>query len=306
MKLNVVFAALEVWRGHANDRHQPNERARSSRAERNRCKAALRKNGNHINCETTVISFTTDNAGLFTRSEVWFYDCEAVKESGYTVFIAAKNKPRGRVYLLHAQQSNCIDLSKSAGELEQAVHKTIRYDVRMGEKHGFICEYHTNPSASKCDELLLGYNAFSRFTGLTPMSRNWLLAAVAQNGICFSQVRDSTQLIASHIYVHDKERALLAHSFHNLNFTDNKLRGYANKLLHWRDILYFKERGLEGYNWGGVNPALKGISDLKSRFGGEGMEHYSYIKANPLVYFAVSCRKSVSRNRTNSGDPVAS
>jgi len=62
--------------------------------------------------------------------------------------------------------------------------------------------------------------------------------------------------------------------------------GRSNRLLHWEDILYFKDAGLRWYDFGGWygGPETTGtyaeqllINQFKESFGGEKKREYSFI-----------------------------
>lgn len=61
--------------------------------------------------------------------------------------------------------------------------------------------------------------------------------------------------------------------------------GRANKYLHWQDILYFKEKGMKSYDWGGCGEeeAVANISSFKRKFGGKEMIVYDGITANNRI-----------------------
>jgi lipid II:glycine glycyltransferase (peptidoglycan interpeptide bridge formation enzyme) len=57
--------------------------------------------------------------------------------------------------------------------------------------------------------------------------------------------------------------------------------GRANRLLHWEDILYFKQEGLSYYDFGGwssdtTNLERQKINAFKESFGGVIIPQYSY------------------------------
>lgn len=91
---------------------------------------------------------------------------------------------------------------------------------------------------------------------------------------------------AYHLYVWDQEDCLLVYtvSDHLKEEVSSILAGMANRLLHYKDILWFKEKGLLYYDWGNVtdfnNP--NGIDRFKMAFGGRHMKVYSYLIGNTL------------------------
>ena len=90
--------------------------------------------------------------------------------------------------------------------------------------------------------------------------------------------------IATHFYIFDDKRVRLLYSYHNIEFLDDTLRSYANKFLHWEDILFFKSKNFLFYDFGGINmDNHPGISKFKLAFGGILVDNYSYERALPGV-----------------------
>jgi lipid II:glycine glycyltransferase (peptidoglycan interpeptide bridge formation enzyme) len=80
-----------------------------------------------------------------------------------------------------------------------------------------------------------------------------------------------------HAYVTSGTTARLQHSgsyFRNKENDYRALVGRANRWLHWRTMLRFKEMGMERYDWGGLFedesvPERAGINNFKRSFGGQ-------------------------------------
>lgn len=85
-------------------------------------------------------------------------------------------------------------------------------------------------------------------------------------------------LLAAHSYLADTEAGitrLMQSASARLNpAADKQLTGRANKLLHYFDMLHFKEKGFKIYDFGGYamntdDKGLQGINHFKLSFGGE-------------------------------------
>lgn len=86
-----------------------------------------------------------------------------------------------------------------------------------------------------------------------------------------------------HTYIYDNERTRLWHSaslYRNMEDEgDNrKIVGIANRYLHYADMLYFKEKGLKIYDWGGAGRGedVLNITKFKESFGGTPETNYEY------------------------------
>jgi hypothetical protein len=78
-----------------------------------------------------------------------------------------------------------------------------------------------------------------------------------------------------HFYLLDREsgRVRLLWSARALQEAETRANiARLNKLLHWEDLLYFRnELKMLTFDWGGIaltNDALRGVDDFKRRFGG--------------------------------------
>lgn len=241
-----------------------------------------------------MLIFTTHNFFSFTRKEIWFYAGEEFEEGLYNVFSSAKHSYRSS-YLFHEKyNTSVLDLSKSETELYNNIHSTFRYDIRNAEKKRISTQLYFNPDKKDCLKLINNYNLFAHKKGLQKMNFKWVMALQKKGNICFSKVFLNHTEIATHVYIFDKETISLSSSFHNIEFKDDKLRSASNKLLHWKDILSFKEKGFKYYDFGGINPQkLPGVSKFKTSFGGQTIESFRFIKTNVFIYTIITILKNL-------------
>ncbi len=236
-----------------------------------------------------MLEFTTHNYPFFSRKEIWFYDGEEIEKGTYTVFSAAKktfDTPQGAY---EKYETSIIDLLQSEGDLFSRIHPTFRYDIRAAKKQGVNTILYFNPTKDDCVRLIAAYNLFALDKNLPKKKPEWAVALQKNGNICFSKAKINETEIATHIYIFDTETISLASSFHNVSFKDDKIRGEANKLLHWNDILAFKEKGLKQYDFGGLNSRnLPGVSKFKSNFGGKTHENFRFIKTTRFILKIVS------------------
>ena len=74
----------------------------------------------------------------------------------------------------------------------------------------------------------------------------------------------------------------------------------ANELLHWKDITYFKGRGLFSYDWGGLTSPEdpNGIDRFKLGFGCKKIEYYNIVKPITIKAMLVGEIKSLIAKRS--------
>jgi len=93
------------------------------------------------------------------------------------------------------------------------------------------------------------------------------------------------KIMAAHAYLCDVEagrvRLLLSSSIRLTEQIDANLIGRANKFLHFRDMLHFKERGYCIYDFGGfayntTDKQRQGINTFKQSFGGKIVKDTDY------------------------------
>jgi lipid II:glycine glycyltransferase (peptidoglycan interpeptide bridge formation enzyme) len=96
------------------------------------------------------------------------------------------------------------------------------------------------------------------------------------------------QIDVLHFHLLDREcrRARLLWSARALDSNVRNRTVRLNKLLHWKELLYFKnELGMLTYDWGGValtNEALRGVDEFKRGFGGTLVTEWDVAWRSPL------------------------
>jgi Acetyltransferase (GNAT) domain len=126
------------------------------------------------------------------------------------------------------------------------------------------------------------YDAFARQKALWPADRHWLARAAAEGQLVLSSASRGDERLVWHAHLRSGRTVRLAYSascFRGMDSDYRSLVGRANRWLHWRDILYFREAGLERYDWGGIfadesTPERAGINRFKGMFGGQPTVHY--------------------------------
>ena len=176
-----------------------------------------------------------------------------------------------------------------ARELDAAFDGGCRYEIRRAEaKDGLQAQLIAEPQA-RLEEFRAFFDAFAREKGIEPADPGWLRAACRAGQLVLSTAcRDGVALVW-HAYVVQGSAARLQHSasrFRGQETGHRALVGRANRWLHWQDMRWLKERGVERYDWGGLfadesTPERAGINAFKRAFGGR--EERSYDCTLPVT-----------------------
>jgi hypothetical protein len=213
-----------------------------------------------------------------------------------------------------------IDLSKNDKELLSLLRKNTRYEInRAREKDNIKCvtffEKNEN-DREKISKYMDFYNVFALSKNRSSIKFSDLKQFYDNRTICIryaAKEDDESEILTMHAYIVSDNTARLHQSsslFRNSGDSEYKnLVARANRLLHWDDILYFKNIGLAVYDLGGWygGQTLKEqllINQFKESFGGEKKREYSYIvpastrgKIAILAHSAFKHLKSALRNR---------
>jgi len=197
------------------------------------------------------------------------------------------------------------DLTISEEEMLAAVNRSVRYQFRRSQKDNVEIRFYTRMDIEKAPELLSAFaDIYGRMYQSKGSDTRLNISAVNKyletDGIVFSAVWHEGEMLVFHSYICNDTDARLLHSASCFReeTADQSMIGRANKRLHWEDILYFKDKGLQRYDWGGIsdfeNP--NGIDEFKLRFGGDKITYYNVFAGNTLLgKLAVTAMKTMKR-----------
>lgn len=205
-------------------------------------------------------------------SEIWFAKkikpADLFKLSGYMHTQAVKP---GMALL--AQPSYTVEnsLTATTETIFAGYSKTVQTEIKQAQKKNIECRF-TNNIAQFVDF----YNDFAKDRNIDLTSGRRLNEM--QPYLQISMAFQDGVLLAAHSYLADDEAGiarLMQSASARLNpAADKQLAGRANKLLHYFDMLQFKEKGFVTYDFGGYamdteDKGLQGINTFKRSFGGE-------------------------------------
>ena len=142
---------------------------------------------------------------------------------------------------------------------------------------------------TRLEEFREFFDAFARQKSHEPCDRQWLRAACDARQLVLTLASREGEALVWHAYLIAGQAAWLQYSgscFRDKETDYRALVGRANRWLHWRDILQFKELGMLRYDWGGLfedesAPERAGINAFKRSFAGR-LEH-SYDCTVPVT-----------------------
>ena len=189
-----------------------------------------------------------------------------------------------------------LDLTQDNETIYANFRNTVKQEIRKSEKEGVECNFRQDLK----DEFIPFYNEFAKAKGIYPTSHK-RIEELGDN-IKMSYAFYNGEMIVAHSYLVDKEVGI-ARLYHSgsrrLDETvDRNIIGRANKLLTYKDILFFKEEGYKILDFGGYventeDKSMKGINEFKLSFGGQVVECLNY--SSPLYYIMKAVADKIDR-----------
>ena len=191
-----------------------------------------------------------------------------------------------------------VDLTQDEGALFAQLRKNTRYEVRRAEnKDGVVASSCCAPSEQDLAAFGRFYDSFAEAKNLPRCNLPKLAAQRDHDALWLtSAASPDGDVLCYHAYLVDPPRCRLLHSASHFRAsedpTSRSLIGRANRYLHWKDILLFKQHGFFIYDLGGLStnendPKLKNINEFKRGFGGaEVVEYNSLAPRTPLGWLA--------------------
>ena len=213
--------------------------------------------------------------------ELW-YDEELPRNPGVDIVLyrqreAPITKARATPFL-----SMVTDLAVDEDAIVERFGKDCRYKIRRAEtKDGLDMELITDPEA-RLEEFRAFFDAFAKQKSYWPCDQKWLRAACDAGQLVLTSASRKGEALVWHAYLVSGKAAWLQYTGSCFRDKDNEQRaliGRANRWLHWKEMLRFKEMGIERYDWGGLFedesvPGNAGINRFKRDFGGRQVRTY--------------------------------
>ena len=213
--------------------------------------------------------------------EIW-YDEELPRDPGVDIVLYRQRKSPIADAKATPFLSLVTDLSVTHEAITQGFGRDCRYKIRRAEtKDRLQLEFITDP-AGRLDEFRAFFDACARQKSFWPADHHWLLAACKARQLVLASASRNGEALAWHAYLTCGQAAWLQYTgscFRNRENDYRALVGRANRWLHWKAIMRFKEMGIKRYDWGGLfeDESIAenaGINKFKKDFGGEQVRTY--------------------------------
>ena len=174
------------------------------------------------------------------------------------------------------------DLTASDDELMGRFGANNREKLRRAERRDELTFEMLEDPRDKLADFVACYDAFAAQTGLRRADARWLLAACTARQLKLARVTRHGETLAWNAYLVsgcDVWFHAGVSRFRDVPAEQRAVFARANRWLHWRSMLWFRERGSTRYDWGGLfereeTPEQAGINRFKREFGGREVHSY--------------------------------
>jgi hypothetical protein len=227
---------------------------------------------------------------LLTIAEIWYNEKEEYNHKIDLIKYNYIKNPHPNAIQKKTAATPLIDLTMDEDEIFNRIRKSAKYHIkRASDRDEIVTE--TFFSIGECNNNKISqyieyFNQYARTKNKKLLDKREFYPYLQYKTFCIRWAKDNeNKILAMHSYVVSDNRARLYQScshFRESNDTaiTNKI-ARANRLLHWDDILFFKEIGLSLYDLGGwhlgSDKERLAINYFKEAFGGFINTEYSYI-----------------------------
>lgn len=234
---------------------------------------------------------------------VW-YAQKPLMDRGVTVYHQAQYKGKGAAEF----ETLVTDLTEPPEEIKHHFASNCRNEISRAGKENITSQMNESVSDEDIDEFVTFFREFWASKGALnhcPETLSDEMKHYRDNGnLAISTAYVEGEKSVYHTYLVDDDIVRLWHSaslYRNINTDEKqgrKLVGFANRYLHYVDMLYFKDNGKKSYDWGGSGktPEVINITKFKQSFGGIEQVDYEFKQiVGCSTYIKLVCRKLKNR-----------
>jgi hypothetical protein len=181
-----------------------------------------------------------------------------------------------------------LDLTRSLEDLRADLSRSFRLAINRAQREGCLIETWNRPDEGVVDDFLAFFDRFAAGKGLAPASAERLHALRRSAQLDLSAVSRDRERLVWHAYLRACNRSRLLHSaslFREATTADVRNQiGRANRLLHWDDLVRFKEAGVQildlgGWYQGHDDEELLRVNRFKEGMGGYVVREFHCVRA---------------------------
>lgn len=178
------------------------------------------------------------------------------------------------------------DLTEDEDQILSHFSKNCRYEVRRAERENVVCTtvFGKNITQEEIDRFADFFGDFWESKGIPYTEKEKCRAQIRQyadaGAFALTKACVDGKILVYHTYIVGDNRVRLyqsASQFRTDDTVSTNLIGYANRYLHYQDMLWFKSQKKESYDWGGagMNEDVESITKFKESFGGTPAVYYN-------------------------------
>ncbi len=218
--------------------------------------------------------------------EIWFDENEKIKKVDKVIYNQIPKKINKHAEIFYTLT---ISLKQDEDNIFSKFRKNNRYEIKRAiNKDKLICNiYDKNIEDKILNDFVSAYNEFGKERGLGQIVHTIYKSYANNYNLLIANITNKEgDILVWNSYILYNKRARLKTSNSFLNTQDKDIKnliGRANRMLHWKVMLYLKHSGYELYDFGGWyqgNKDIKklGINNFKESFGGEKEISFNYTK----------------------------
>lgn len=223
--------------------------------------------------------------------EVWFSTNPSEIDDCDVVIFNQLSKPYGRVF--RESDTQIINLFNSEEAIVNEFSKTTKYEIRKSSNLNMfsVIKDSDQLSEQELSSMIDEYYIFLNEKHLPLTNKQELLSSIFlyrnKRALTVSYGFYEGNCLCWHVYIHDDTTTRLLYSFSHFRSNDFPKNYYSilNRRMHFDDIKYFKDKGLNIYDWGGIgnDGQFKTISQFKTGFGGYSTHVYYCVKGKTFI-----------------------
>ena len=179
-----------------------------------------------------------------------------------------------------------LNLGSDLESIKNNFSKETKYEIRRAEKENITFQIEKNK-----EKFIENYNRTADILDIEKLTIERLNSFKENLVITKSLYKDKE--IIYHGYLKNNDRVRLLYSIRILDKNiENKIYGFANRYLHFKDIEFFKNQNIKYYDFGGIakeklDVKLENINKFKMSFGGYEEYQNNYFNLTMKILYLV-------------------